>query len=151
METDTNNSALKKFITTAIENQQVWGLKSSEGWTVAMSNQYENTQVYVFWDSQLNAAQCAKEEWQDYKPESIPLYEFLEDWCIAIFEENSLCGVQWNYDGCGDETEPMELAQALVQELRKTGTTIKFSKYPSLQKFANLIDQAILDDQDFSG
>ena len=143
--------SIEKFVEQAVASAQVWGLKNDLGWTVAMSNQYDDVQAYVFWTTQQLALACAKEEWETYKPTAIPLSEFLEDWCIGVFDENSLIGVEWTFDMCGSESEPMELAQAIVQELRKTNSAITFTKYKSLQALANLIDKAILDDQDFSG
>ncbi len=143
-------SILAQFVTECVATQQIWGLKSELGWTVAVSNQFENAQVYVFWSSKQAAERCAKEEWEDYKPATISLSEFLEDWCVGIFEENSLIGVQWDYDLCGEETESMELAQQLIQEIKRNNCKINFSKYPTVQALSNLIDKAILDDQDFS-
>ncbi len=141
---------IAQFITKVVSTQQIWGLKSEEGWAVAMSNLYDKAEVYVFWQTQDAAQQCSKEEWKDYKPEKISLAEFLEDWCVGIFEENSLIGVQWDYNLCGGEIEPMELAQQIIGEIKKTNTPIKFVKYATLQALSNLIDKAILDDQDFS-
>ena len=145
-----NEITIAQFVTKVVATQQIWGLKNELGWTVAQSNQFDKAEVYVFWQSQDDAQLCSKEEWQTYKPEIISLAEFLEDWCVGIFEENNLIGVQWDYNLCGGEIEPMELAQQIIGEIKKTNTSIKFEKYATLQALSNLIDKAILDDQDFS-
>jgi hypothetical protein len=132
-----------------VSQVNVWGLKSSEGWAVAQSNVYENTEVYVFWSTQQLAKLAAQEEWGKYEPAAIPLAEFLEDWCIAIFEENAMIGFDWDFKLCGLELEPLDMAQAILSDIKQNKVVIKFAKYKDVKSLSALVDKAILDNQDF--
>ncbi|WP_078410754.1 DUF2750 domain-containing protein [Priestia abyssalis] len=61
----------ENFIRRVSESKTVWGLKSKDGWCVCESNEYEDTEVILFWSDEAYARQCVVEEWSNYKPTSI--------------------------------------------------------------------------------
>jgi len=110
----------RKFIDRIIDNEVVWGLKlkNEDGWAVAPSNEFENSDVMVFWSDKAYAQRCAKEEWLDYVPTSIPLELFLKNWLIGMNEDNLLVGANWNGDLIGLEVEPLDLLNDIVNILK---------------------------------
>ncbi|TAH27702.1 MAG: DUF2750 domain-containing protein [Cytophagales bacterium] len=132
------------FIKEIVAKQKLYGLKGSHGWAVAQSNIYEATEAYLFWQSESLAQACAKEGWINYIPTAIPLCEFLEDWCLAVFDEQNLIGIDWDFYKCGNEIESLSLAKDLLATLKESqNNELNFTKYSSLQDFENWIDKVL--------
>jgi hypothetical protein len=96
----------ENFIKRVSDCKTVWGLKSEDGWCVCESNEYEDTVVMLFWSDEAYARQCAVEEWSHYKPTSIPLEEFMNNWIYGMKKDELLVGVNWNAKLIGLEVEP---------------------------------------------
>ncbi|MEH7747741.1 DUF2750 domain-containing protein [Neobacillus drentensis] len=107
----------ENFIKRVSESKMVWGLKSEDGWCVCESNEYEDTVVMLFWSDEAYARQCAVEEWSHYKPTSIPLEEFMNNWIYGMNEDDLLVGVNWNAKLIGLEVEPYDLFKELEETL----------------------------------
>ncbi|WP_422659880.1 DUF2750 domain-containing protein [Paenibacillus sp. EC2-1] len=105
----------EKFISRISQNKMVWGLKSEHGWCVCESNEYEDTEVMLFWSDEAYARQCAIEEWSHYIPAPITLEEFKYSWLYGMNEESLLVGVNWNVKLIGLEIEPYDLLKELEQ------------------------------------
>jgi hypothetical protein len=71
----------KLFIETVVNTGLVWGLQNEDGWASSYSNEYEDVEVLPFWSHSAYAKACSSNDWENYKPTSIPLAEFLENWC----------------------------------------------------------------------
>ncbi|MGG3623509.1 DUF2750 domain-containing protein [Bacillus gobiensis] len=82
---------------------------------VCESNEYEDTAAMLFWSDEAYARQCAIEEWSDYKPTSIPLEEFMNNWLYGMNQDCLLVGVNWNVKLIGLEVEPYELYKELEE------------------------------------
>lgn len=108
-----SNRRYEKFIQIVSESKTLWGLKSEDGWCVCESNDYEDTEVMLFWSNEAYARQCAIEEWSHYKPTSIPLDEFMNSWLYGMNEDDLLVGVNWNAKLIGLEVEPFDLLKEL--------------------------------------
>lgn len=109
----------ENFIKRTSESNTVWGLKNEDRWCVCESNDYEDTEVMLFWSDEAYAKQCAIEEWSDYKPEPIPLEEFMNNWLYGMNQDNLLVGVNWNAKLIGLEVEPYDLYKILEAALEK--------------------------------
>ncbi|CRK83650.1 DUF2750 domain-containing protein [Neobacillus massiliamazoniensis] len=109
----------ENFIKRVSESKTVWGLKGEDGWCVCESNEYEDTVVILFWSDEAYARQCAVEEWSHYKPTSIPLEEFMNNWIYGMNEDELLVGVNWNAKLIGLEVEPYDLLKELEETLGK--------------------------------
>lgn len=133
----------QEFIKRAVESKQVWGLESPEGWATAESHDFEDTVVLPFWSDQLYAQHCAVDEWSTYKPSSIELSEFIENWCVGMHNNGELAGTNWNDQLNGTETEPLELILALLKEVKSTGTDLTFKTCPSIEELTQLVDKIL--------
>jgi hypothetical protein len=109
------------FVDRIIENESVWGLKTKnqDGLAVAPSNEYEDTDVMVFWSDKSYAQRCAKEEWIEYEPTSIPLDLFVKNWLTGLTEDNLLVGTNWNGDLIGLEVEPIDLLNDIIEKINQ--------------------------------
>ncbi|MEW4264481.1 DUF2750 domain-containing protein [Priestia megaterium] len=101
------------FVKRVSESKVVWGLKSEDGWCVCESNEYEETAVMLFWSDEAYVKQCAVEEWSNYKPTSIALEEFMNNWIYGMHNDDLLVGVNWNAKLIGLEVEPYDLLNEL--------------------------------------
>lgn len=107
------NSFLQKIVKEGV----IWYLHKEEGCAVSASQNSE-LNVYLFWDSKSAAQQCAINEWNEYQPKKIKLVEFLEVWCIPLYEQEVLMGTNWNTDLIGEEHHPLQLLKDLIHEIR---------------------------------
>ncbi|MBX9966785.1 DUF2750 domain-containing protein [Priestia aryabhattai] len=107
------------FVKRVSESKVVWGLKSEDGWCVCESNEYEETAVMLFWSDEAYVKQCAVEEWSNYKPTSIALEEFMNNWIYGMHNDDLLVGVNWNAKLIGLEVEPYDLLNELEDLLEK--------------------------------
>jgi len=109
-------SELVSFVEKARQTEQVWALGAEDGgFVVCESNQFENTDVLLLWESEAVAKAQCKEEWTDYSPVEINLDEFLDDWVEDLKEDDALIGLNWNDDQVCVEIEPVGLARALSE------------------------------------
>lgn len=100
----------KKFIQRIVAQGEVWGLEEEEdAWAYCESNEFEDTDVLVFWSSKEAAAKLATDDWKDYKPVRIPLEAFIEKWLPGMDADGHLVGGDWNEKLCGLEVEPEEV------------------------------------------
>lgn len=106
-----------RFLQQVRESGQVWGLKSSTGWAVSESGEFEDTLVYPFWSDPADAAPHCTGDWAHFRPAAIPLESFMADWLPGMSEDAVLVGTNWDADLSGMEWEPLELAQQLHQTL----------------------------------
>ncbi|MCQ8879998.1 DUF2750 domain-containing protein [Pseudoalteromonas shioyasakiensis] len=109
-------SELVSFVEKARQSEQVWALGAQDGgFVVCESNQFENTDVLLLWESEAAAKAQCKEEWAEYSPTEINLDEFLDEWIEDLKEDDALIGLNWNDDQVCVEIEPVGLARALSE------------------------------------
>lgn len=133
----------QKFITDIVKTDKVWGLTQNDTWATSNSAEYEETEVILFWSEAEGAAACAEDDWADYKPESINVVEFLENWCVGMYSDALLLGANWDENLNGREVEPLEVALDVVQELKSQGKTLEFTQYDSQQEFEEQLIEAL--------
>ena len=111
----TNQENYERFITKVLESKIIWGLKTHEGvWATCPSNDFEETNVYVFWSDEAYAKRHAKNEWVEYAPTAIPLDLFIDKWLKGMHQDNHLVGPNWDAHLFGKEVEPIEIAKLLT-------------------------------------
>lgn len=109
-------SELVSFVEKVRLSEKLWALGAEDGgFVVCDSNQFENTDVLLLWESEATAKAQCKEEWADYSPLEITLDEFLDDWVEDLKEDDALVGLNWNDDQVCVEIEPIGLARALSE------------------------------------
>lgn len=106
----------KRFITRVRETRQVWGLRSKDGWAFCPSNDFEETDVLLFWSDEAYAKRHVTSGWADYVATPIELDAFIDRWLRGMQKDGLLAGVNFNADLAGLEVEPVELARELLGE-----------------------------------
>lgn len=106
-------SSYTQFIEHAVEEREVWGLRSPEGWAVCDSLDHTNRSVLPFWSNRFHAVRATVDDWADYEATPIPLSEFIDAWLVALAKKNCLVGTDWDAMNCGLEIEPAALAEDL--------------------------------------
>jgi Protein of unknown function (DUF2750) len=136
------------FIKTVSTSQQVYALQSSQGYATSRTNEYEDEEgesleLICFWSDKALAAACAVNAWKSYKPVAIPLGEFMERWCVGMYEEDIIAGADFNGEFKGYEAEPLVLVNQLIAELKAIKSPIKFVNYTSLDDFSTCLKEAL--------
>lgn len=111
----------EKFIKEVSKTETVWGLKlkNEDGWAVALSNEYEDAEVMLFWSDKRLAKLCIAEEWIEYEVNSITLENFMNNWLIGLDEDDLLVGLNWDFNLIGLEVEPIDLLNDLEKYSKK--------------------------------
>lgn len=108
------DSELVNFVTEARKAGQVWALGADdEGLVVVDSNQFDDTDVLLLWDSEEKAKAQCKDDWANFTPVEVSIDEILDDWVEDLNADNALLGLNWNDDNVCIEIEPTGLARAL--------------------------------------
>ena len=115
MTNTSSNSA--DFMTKVKTTQELWALqdKTTEGWVIVDSVNFENTDVMPVWSDAEMAREHCTDEWEDYIPKSITLSDWLEFWLEDLAEDNVLVGVEWRDGGEYLEVELAEFSQMLAE------------------------------------
>jgi hypothetical protein len=104
------------FIKRAADASKVWGLWN-DGWAMGVTDEGKST--IPVWPAAEYAEACRQGDWSDYKPKSIDLHDFIDDFLpqlardgvsVSIFDTPSEASVLVNDD---------ELRQDLKEELSK--------------------------------
>lgn len=142
--TDGNMEAsYRKFIQRIVQSDSVWGLTQDDTWATSSSAEYEDAEVILFWSDTEGAKTCAEDDWKEYKPESITLTEFLENWCVGMYGDQLLLGPDWDGNLSGREMEPLVVALDVVNELKHQGKSLTFTQYDSLEEFESQVIEAL--------
>ncbi|MEZ2336320.1 DUF2750 domain-containing protein [Mucilaginibacter sp. RCC_168] len=139
----TIESKYKLFIERAAASKLVWGLKSKDGWANSYSNDSEEVDVIPFWSDRAYAKICARDEWKGYVPVEIPLAEFLESWCVGMADEETLAGVNWDANMFGVESEALNVALDILNQLNAINSAISFKNYSSINEFITEIGESL--------
>jgi Protein of unknown function (DUF2750) len=112
----TSESDYRRFIERVRESGEVWGLRCEEGWAYCVSNEFEDTDVLVFWSERAEAERHVQGDWKEHEPTAIPLDEFIDGWLRGMDEDGALVGPNWDAGLCGLEVEPREIADELTKD-----------------------------------
>lgn len=101
------------FIKKIVDYEEVWSLKETDGWATLG---IENDMFFPIWPKKEFAEICIGDEWKNYYPEKIDLYEFLEDWIEGLKKDNIRITVMWN-NGSGIDLDWDILKNDIEMEL----------------------------------
>jgi len=135
-----------QFIEKAIEQQKVWTIVSDDDMPLFQSQQYDDLLAMPFF-SNLDAAliMTAEEEWKDFEIDEVPLEDFLESWLIGLYTQDVQVAAIWNEELMGREFEPLELAIAFIEELKKANIDLEFEKFESVDQLFEEIKNTLAD------
>ena len=137
----------RKFIEKVCETQIVYGLQNNAGFATSMSNDFqdedtgEDMTLICFWSEEVLARVLAKKEWSSYKPESIALNSFLENWCVGMYYDGTIAGINFDQNLFGFEIDTLDLALDIIRELKRCNTEIELLKFESLDDLESQIKQ----------
>lgn len=136
------------FIKNVTATGQVYLLQSKQGYATSRANEYEDEEgesleLICFWADKKAAEACAVNTWKGYKAEALPLAEFMESWCVGMYQEDIIAGVDFDAGFKGHEVEPLVLVNQLLAEIKRTKTAIKFVNYSSADDFAQCLKEAL--------
>lgn len=135
----------KKFIETVCETQIIYGLDNGKGFAIVPSNNHvddngEDGTVICFWSNAVIAKFLAKEEWEEYKLEEIDLANFLENWCIGMSKDGVYAGTDFDMNLFGLESDPIDLAFELVNEIKKHGYKVNFRNFRNIDEYESTLN-----------
>jgi hypothetical protein len=130
----------QQFIKDVCKTGVVWGLENKDGFAMASSAEFENSEgeaseVLCFWSDIALAKACANDEWKGYATAEIELGDFMENWCIGMFEDELLAGTNFDEDLTGHELDPLDLIIDLCKELKQSNQKISFENYADIDEF----------------
>ena len=137
----TTESKYKTFIEKIVASKLVWGLQNKNGWANSYSNDSEEVDVIPFWEDRFYAKSCAVDGWKGYAAVSIPLSDFLENWCVGMIEENILAGINWDAKMVGNEVDASKLAIDILDRLKAIDSAIEFMEYDSIDELVSKIKE----------
>ncbi|WP_172914100.1 DUF2750 domain-containing protein [Capnocytophaga canis] len=130
----------KNFIEQIVKNQVVFALKNKKEVAVCPSAEFfveetgEAIAVFPFWSEETMAKSCQEDEWSDYQIEKIKLSEFMEFWCLGMYEDSVAVGINFDANLSGAEETPDQLLKDIIKEIERTNTQIKFQNFVSLNQ-----------------
>ena len=130
------------FIKKVVANDEVWGLEGEEGLAISSSSDNDEQDVIPFWSEEALAQAVAADDWAAFKPSSMSLAEFLENWLTGMHNDELLVGTDWDATLVGREVEPLVLALDLANEAVASGKTLEFSNYKDLEDFRQQVREA---------
>lgn len=101
---------VNEFFAEVKATQMIWALqdKSSEGWVIVDSANFEETETMLLWSTESAAKANCTNEWADYTPTQISVSDWLEFWFEDLKEDNITIGLEWNEE---NDCEEMDLAE----------------------------------------
>ena len=141
-ETSSTEALYQQFINNVISNDEVWGLEGEEGLAISSSNSNDEQDVIPFWSSEALAQAVAADDWAGFKPSSMSLVDFLENWLSGMHNDEILAGADWDASLDGKEVEPLQLALDLANAAEAAGLDLEFSNYENLAEFRKEIKEA---------
>ncbi len=134
MSQETTDNTYKSFIEKTVASKLVWGLQNKNGWANSYSNDSEEVDVIPFWEDRFYAKSAAVDDWKGYAASSIPLSDFLENWCLGMKEEKILAGINWDAKMVGLEVNAATMALDILERLKAIDSAIEFMEYNSIDE-----------------
>ena len=136
------SSPYSEFIKKVVARDEVWGLEGAEGLAISSSMKNEEQDVIPFWSEEALAKAVAADDWANFKPSSMRVAEFLENWLTGMHNDELLVGINWDAELSGEELEPLLVALDLAREIEASGKEINFESYKDIQDFIAQVREA---------
>ncbi|OYU96055.1 MAG: hypothetical protein CFE21_06490 [Bacteroidetes bacterium B1(2017)] len=138
----------KKFLSQIVESEMVWGLKGENGFATSNSSELEDEDgepigVVCFWGNPVLAEVCQTEDWESYLPTSIPLSDFIENWCVGMSNDGLLVGLNFDDAMIGFEFDPLDLILEIADEIQIQKKEIALQQFESLNALVQEIKKIL--------
>lgn len=106
-----------EFFNEVKATQMIWALhdKTSDGWVIVDSAQFEDTDTMLLWSRESLAKVHCTEEWQDYVPTQISVADWLEFWVEDLAEDNITIGIDWDESDSCEELDLATFSQQIAE------------------------------------
>jgi hypothetical protein len=129
---------LINFIQQVCSSELIYSLKNKDSYASVESN-YEvdenetPIEAMCVWSSLEKTKENQIDDWSDYEIETIPVEEFLENWCIGIFNDGLIFCIDADLTFDAYEIQPIDLAY-------KIATILPNKEKYDLNKFVDMDD-----------
>lgn len=140
---------LKSIISEIIESQTIFTLSNGENYA-SVESQYEEDEqglpieVMCIWSNEHIAKENIREEWSGYQLTSISTNDFLEDWCVGLFNDGLAFCINMQEERDAIEEQPLNFAFELADELRSKGIKVSFQSYKDIDGYLQAIAPFII-------
>lgn len=105
------------FIQRVAKTGIIWGLHSeADGWANSPSDDFEETDVILFWSDRALAEKLRTEEWAGHVAQQIEFDDFIDAWLQGMDADGVMAGPDWTADLAGIEVTAKDLADRLLME-----------------------------------
>lgn len=137
---------LQQFVDEVMVSQQVFTAESKEGMAISNSSHFNDDQgnpvgVFCFWSSKSKAKECCVDEWYDFVPVEISLATFIEDYCVGIYNDSLVVGINFDAQMFGIETDPIDLILMLLKEAKLRKLELDFEHFKDLDDIQSQIEK----------
>jgi hypothetical protein len=138
----------ERFVKKVCETKIVFGLKDNEGFATSSSNEFDDedgnsVQLICFWAESALANSCRKSDWENYELVELSLEEFIENWCVGLYNDGLLVGTSFDQNMFGYEVEPLELILELIGELKSKQIGLELRKYADLEELEEQVKEIV--------
>jgi hypothetical protein len=116
-DTATCQENYRRFIQRAAAAGEVWMLSDEDGTATCESDEFEETDVILFFSDLPYARRVQTQSFSDHAPERLDLFDLLYRWLPGMTEDGVLAGPNWTGDLVGLEIEPYDLRVELEKHL----------------------------------
>lgn len=141
---------MENFIKEVLSNNAVFALSNGENYA-SIESQFEDDEeglpieVMCIWSSETATKELQKEEWAEYQIEQISLQDFLEDWCIGIFNDGLAFCLDVNEDDEPYEVQPLDLAYQIAKLISNNENKFPLKGYENIQEYIRTILPYVLE------
>ncbi|MDO5105832.1 DUF2750 domain-containing protein [Capnocytophaga sp.] len=138
----------ERFVEKVVETGVVYTLKDKKGVAVCPSNHFfydeaeeEACPTLLFWSEEKRAQLCQAEEWAKHRVEQIPLAEFMELWCLGMYDDGVVVGLDFDHNLFGYEQLPIDLVTDLIRQAEAAKTRFSFRNFKSLADLKTYLEE----------
>jgi hypothetical protein len=138
----------ERFVKKVCDTKIVFGLENNDGFATSSSNEFydedgNSVQLVCFWAESVLANSCRKSDWINYKLVELQLEEFIEDWCVGLYNDELLVGTSFDQNMFGYEIEPLELILELIGELKSKQIRLELKKYTDIDELEEKVKEIV--------
>lgn len=135
---------LDAFVQKICDDGVVYSLEGKNEFALSGSSKFTNDSgepvvVFCFWSDENLAKSCCVEDWSKFKINEVSLASFIEDWCVGIYNDSFLVGLDFNAEMIGVETDPIDLILEITKTLKAKKIDLEFEQFKNIQDIENQI------------
>jgi Protein of unknown function (DUF2750) len=105
------------FVKRVADRGTLWSLGSDTGW--ALTSDDDGNEIVPVWPHERFAQAYASQEWQEKRPRSLELAEWMDKWLPGMMRDHRLVAVFPTPEGKGVVVTPERLRDDLEEELSR--------------------------------